>query len=340
MHYISPVSNSMQESSLISSHDKPLNHSMNEQPPSTGIHSPAVEGHRMQLSFKKTVDNVSLEREGKKSATKGVETNKDRATPFQQAIEDVRDHLVPVKGHGLISLSKLIQSRDESVLSESQLLHTVFREHLNHPDSYVYLASINGLVSLASIPEIRGSVISSLCQGYALLPGPPSHVAGSPIDLETGQLKSKRPASLEKNREEAGVKKTRNVKLPSVCYEDEYLKSNVRKVSSTNPTGLRTFANRVETASLQTRHSVEVRMKLGEALVKVARTCGELLPQYLDEILASIFSNVKDPDLFIRASSLSNLADVCASVKFSFGQIQNEVMLDTRQMLTPLWGRA
>lgn len=305
--------------------------SLNEPSPCPVVHSSTVEGHSLQPSLKK-LDNDTSEQEGK---TKHVEVNKDRATPFQQALEDVRDRLVPIKGHGLMSLSKLIQSKDEEALSESQLLLTIFRENLNHSDSYVYLAAINGLVSLSSIPEICNLVISALCQGYALLPGPPSHVAGSLVDIETGQLKSKKSASVKHDQERAEVRKTENPKLPSVCGQDEYLNLNVSNISSANPSKLRTFTNSVETASLQPQHSVEVRMKLGEALVKVARACGELLPRYLEEILASIFSNVKDPDPFIRASSLSNLADVCACVKFSFGQIQNEVMPKTCYMLIP-----
>ena len=66
-------------------------------------------------------------------------------------------------------------------------------------------------------------------------------------------------------------------------------------------------------------------MKLGEALVKAVRDCGDTLPQYSDAVLAAILSNVSDSDPMIRASSLSNLADVCSLLRFSFSQIQNEV---------------
>ena len=66
-------------------------------------------------------------------------------------------------------------------------------------------------------------------------------------------------------------------------------------------------------------------MKLGEALVKVVRDCGDTLPQFSDAILAAILSNVCDSDSMVRASSLSNLADVCSLLRFSFTQIQSEV---------------
>jgi len=69
---------------------------------------------------------------------------------------------------------------------------------------------------------------------------------------------------------------------------------------------------------------VEVRMKIGEALVKVARGCGELLPHYLDEISSALFYNMRDPDPLIKASSLSCLAELSAGVKFSFNKIQTE----------------
>ena len=206
-----------------------------------------------------------------------VTPHQQEVSLYQQAVQEVSDPLLPVKGHGLVSLTKLIESKDEETLSNTASLLPLFTEYLKHEDSYLYLAAINGLVSLASLSDTRGSVIATLCQNYAQLPCPPSRERALQVVMETGQLR-------EDNRQ---------------ADTDTHVASS--------------------------GHSVEVRMKLGEALVRVARRCGDLLPHYLDQITAAIFTNVKDSDPLIRASSLSNLADVCAGVPFSFTRIRNEV---------------
>lgn len=202
-------------------------------------------------------------------------------------MQEVSDPFIPVMGHGLLSLTKLIATRDPESLSHSHTLLSVFTECLTHPDSYVYLAAINGLVSLSKIPDACDYVISTLCQGYAQLNCTSAPKKDSLVDLETGQLRTHLPINENKSP------------------------------SKIDPSG----------GSRNEKLSVEVRMKLGEALVKVAWSCGELLPHYLDQITSAIFSNVNDPEPLIRASSLSNLADFCAGVKLSFSRIKNEVCM-------------
>ena len=202
-------------------------------------------------------------------------------TAFQQALQDLKDPLLPVRGHGLIVLKQLIERKDTVTLSNSAMLLNIFKEHINHSDPYIYLAALNGLVALSSSsPANLSKIIAMLCEEYAQLNGPPSREGVLSMDSETGQLKQE----------------------------------------VTHP--LKGHGGTSEAAK---QHSVEFRMKLGEALVKVARDCNELLPHYLDLIMASVLSNVRDLDPLVRASSVSNLADVCAIVKFSFGQIQHEV---------------
>ena len=70
---------------------------------------------------------------------------------------------------------------------------------------------------------------------------------------------------------------------------------------------------------------VEWRLKVGEALVKVVQGCGELLPHYSQLVLSAILSNTIDEDSTIRASSYSNLADVCQLLGHTFTSIQHEV---------------
>ena len=70
---------------------------------------------------------------------------------------------------------------------------------------------------------------------------------------------------------------------------------------------------------------VDVRLKLGEALVRVSRECGKLLPYYSDPLLAAVLSNTRDPHPLVRASALSNLADICQLLGHSFHRYHHEV---------------
>lgn len=73
-------------------------------------------------------------------------------------------------------------------------------------------------------------------------------------------------------------------------------------------------------------HSAEMRMKIGEALVKATRRCGALVPKYSQVLLASLLTGVKDGDGDVRASSLSNIGDVCKLLRFSVGPSIHEVL--------------
>ena len=208
---------------------------------------------------------------------------------FQQALSDTRDPLVPVQGHGLISLTRLVAARDTETLSNAHQVLSIFQKHLGHPDSYIYLAAINGLVVLASVAAHRDKIFATLCQEYALLSGPPVSAknASSRLNKETGQLKRD-----QKKGDSSSVEQ-------SSKGSDKSIKSLER--------------------------SSELRMKLGEALVRVARETNELIPHYMDQVMAAVLSNSRDPDPLVRASSLSNLAEVASLAKYSLVPFQNEV---------------
>ena len=71
--------------------------------------------------------------------------------------------------------------------------------------------------------------------------------------------------------------------------------------------------------------SMELLLKVGQALVGVASECGSTLPGYADLLLSSILSNACHSDPLLRASALSNLAEVCSLMGYSFGSVQHEV---------------
>ena len=70
---------------------------------------------------------------------------------------------------------------------------------------------------------------------------------------------------------------------------------------------------------------LETRMKLGEALVRVFRESSNMLPHFLGDIVASLLTGVRDPEPLIRASSLSNLAEICSAGRGVLATIITEV---------------
>ncbi|KAK3742162.1 hypothetical protein QZH41_020475, partial [Actinostola sp. cb2023] len=80
-------------------------------------------------------------------------------------------------------------------------------------------------------------------------------------------------------------------------------------------------------SSTTNQRSPEVKIKLGEALMKAIRDCGDLIPRYSQHLLSSLLSGVRDPDEFVRASSLSNIGEVSKLLRFSIGPIIHEVRI-------------
>ncbi|XP_063984187.1 transport and Golgi organization protein 6 homolog [Diachasmimorpha longicaudata] len=86
-------------------------------------------------------------------------------SPFDKALKDLTDPLLPVRAHGLISLTKLIETSSSSITGKSDLLVYLFQQNLKDEDSFIYLASINGLSALAlKFPQ---KVIGILIQEFA-----------------------------------------------------------------------------------------------------------------------------------------------------------------------------
>ena len=208
----------------------------------------------------------------------GKENDSITQTAFQQALTEVQDLEIPVKGHGLSSLARLLETGDEETVANSIHLLEIFKDNLSHPDSYVYLAAIKGLVNLASKQRLK--VLHILCEGYAMFSKPQN---GDGVDKETGQYKNR----------------TKILETKGKSREKDYEK--------------------------YTKDSLELRLKLGEALVHVARDCGEMLPHYADRLLAAVLSNARDSHPLIRASALSNLAEICQLLGHSFGNTHHEV---------------
>ena len=242
------------------------------------VWSAEAESHAMDFKAggKKMVKQVkadvqqTLEQVGKdehvEEAAAGVQSVKDTcgdvvsSSSYHNALKDSRASIVPVRGHGLIALTRLMYAKDKETLSNASSLLDQFQRNLGHSDSYVYLAAINALVALAlSTPQTCSEkVLTTLCQEYANLSCRPDRAAGLLYDKDTGQRRKPMVLNVTPN------------------------------------------------------HGIEVRMKLGETLVKIFQKLSEMLPHYLDDIVASLLTTVKDNEPLLRASSFSNIAELCS----------------------------
>ncbi|EFA04066.1 transport and Golgi organization protein 6 [Tribolium castaneum] len=170
----------------------------------------------------------------------------DEKTNFEKALEDVCDPLLPVRGHGLLTLSKLIEKKDKQAVQRKQYLLNLFQLHLKDDDSFIYLNAVQGLAALAD--TFTDTVLETLCEEYS------------------------------------------------------------------------DFTKKGEKAQ-------EIRMKLGEVLVRVTKILGEMAPKYKAVLLNTFLSGTKDDDHLIRASSLSNLGEVCRVLNYKLGTIVTEVLV-------------
>lgn len=93
--------------------------------------------------------------------------NSEVDTPFQYALKEVQDILLPVRGHGVQMLCKLIRCKDPETIENVSKLLAIFQEQLRSNDSYVYLRAISGLAALASVKP--DDVIPVLCHEFSCL---------------------------------------------------------------------------------------------------------------------------------------------------------------------------
>ncbi|KAL8195130.1 UNVERIFIED_CONTAM: hypothetical protein K2H54_046940, partial [Gekko kuhli] len=69
----------------------------------------------------------------------------------------------------------------------------------------------------------------------------------------------------------------------------------------------------------------ETRMKVGEALMRSTRALGDLVFSYRDRLIHAFLRGARDPDAALRASSLSNLGELCQTLRFQLGSVIHEV---------------
>lgn len=210
-----------------------------------------MDENKEKLNKKIEEANKAKENRAKKdipeASSAAVDENEDMSE-YKLALFDLSDPLLPVRGHGIIELTRLIENHDVETILNIDKVSQVLVDSLEDEDTYIYCSAINGLVSCARYDT--DLALDTLTKEFCLLPQ-------------------------RKNMEDK---------------------------------------------------SVEIRLKIGEALVRVTRELGEITPKYKNLLLNTLCSAANDPEPLVRSSSISNLGEVCKNLKFSLGGIAGEVL--------------
>nr|XP_040017789.1 transport and Golgi organization protein 6 homolog [Gasterosteus aculeatus aculeatus] len=72
-------------------------------------------------------------------------------------------------------------------------------------------------------------------------------------------------------------------------------------------------------------HSLEFRLKVGEVLMRASRAMGELATHLGHPLISVFLQGTRDPDQSVRASSLSNLGELCPRLDYTLGTLAQEL---------------
>lgn len=191
---------------------------------------------------------LEKEADGNGSAAGDEGDDAKAAALLEEILKDLEDPLLPIRTHALVALRKMVQAKDRCISENVPAILAVFAAHLEHPDSYQYLAAINGCVALGDAFPVE--VVPLLAQEFG-----------------------------------------------------------------------------------DTKLQIDTRLKIGEALMKVAEHCGETLPHHAGMFLPSLFRGVKAHDAAVRASCLSSLGSMCQLLRFSVHAFLGEMLECVRCVL-------
>jgi len=135
-----------------------------------------VKGQEIKAQQKDQENQVLDERKAQlKAKTESVKKQKEERkkkrtqetrSAYESALFDVSDPLVPVQGHGLIALARLLEDKDAETLENLEKVRLLFQANLEDSDTYLYLASIRGLVIVAR--HSPDQVLEVLTREFAL----------------------------------------------------------------------------------------------------------------------------------------------------------------------------
>ncbi|XP_033012960.1 transport and Golgi organization protein 6 homolog isoform X3 [Lacerta agilis] len=75
----------------------------------------------------------------------------------------------------------------------------------------------------------------------------------------------------------------------------------------------------------QEAQTVKTRMKVGEALMRITRALGDMAFSHRENLIHTFLRGARDLDGTLRASSLSNLGELCQILHFQLGSVVHEV---------------
>ena len=105
---------------------------------------------------------------------KGIDPKKsteESELPYYKALNECNDSAPYIQANGLLTFRRLVESKDELALRNTNVILGVFQSALEHSDSYVYLQAIRGLSVMGSthaaecLPKIIGDYKRALFKG-------------------------------------------------------------------------------------------------------------------------------------------------------------------------------
>ncbi|XP_047453418.1 transport and Golgi organization protein 6 homolog [Mugil cephalus] len=88
---------------------------------------------------------------------------------------------------------------------------------------------------------------------------------------------------------------------------------------------LKDFQRGPSLPSSNQERSLETRLKVGEVLMRASRAMGELAPHLGRPLVGVFLQGTRDPDQGVRASSLSNLGELCQRLDYALGPLVQEL---------------
>lgn len=85
--------------------------------------------------------------------------SKKSESSYQEAMEDLFSPLLPIRGHALLALGKLLDRRDKETMAHSKQLFSIFQHNLKEDDSYLYLMAVEGLAVLCDVFPDKVSIL-------------------------------------------------------------------------------------------------------------------------------------------------------------------------------------
>ncbi|KAK9304573.1 hypothetical protein QLX08_004017 [Tetragonisca angustula] len=135
---------------------------------------------QLLLLIRELIKLIESQGKSERKQYQDLSVNRKVSNKFEEALGDLADPLLPVRAHGLVVLTKLIENMDPCAIARKMILLQLFNENLKHEDSFIYLAAINGLCALAtSYPQV---VVETLVKEYIDMP---QRVSAEEITTET-----------------------------------------------------------------------------------------------------------------------------------------------------------